>query len=80
MNASPIHRESRPPLDLADVMLRVAERRAYVANNLLTLGQSHREIVTADTDLLEACALEIARVRSANDAQSIVIKAMGKRA
>ncbi len=67
-----VHRESKAPIDLAIVLQRVAERRAYATG----LRQSMREIVSADSDMLEACAFECSRLRTALAALREVVAKM----
>jgi len=65
-DAPKVHRENKPALDLAPVMQRIQERRIYAERLERGPRDPHIAIaVQSDTDMLEACALEVARLRTA---------------
>ncbi len=75
-----VHRENKPPIDLAPVARRIKERRSYVANYRdRGVLRWQDEIVTADTDMLEAVMLECSRLRAANAALHEVVASLSPR-
>lgn len=61
-----IHRENKPPLDIAPIVARIKERRAHTSGNNFIANSVLKETIDADTEMLEALVTEVKRVRLAN--------------
>ena len=67
-----VHHENRPALDLDAVRRRVRERRAAAP----LASSPLRDVVEADTDMIEALACEVARLSGANEGLRAVLREM----